>query len=218
MVGWTVKEDTQRHMRWHGDSVTWFDVLTNKISVDRSSVGNALYVVLNLAAGSASEASRSSSKRNFANVESWIASAPSMTKSQTGTQQLQMSYPHQQQQQLQQQELQAHQQYAAQQAQLQQQYYQQQQQNYPQPMYNYSPPQNQQQQAQQYHHFQNMPPNYSTASNHLAQGMVMTPPNPSQQQQQGPYYPQFQAPYPQSTQGQQGQQQQQWNPQQGPYY
>jgi hypothetical protein len=80
MIGWTVKEDVDRHTKWHGESVTWFDVLTNKISVDRSSVGNALYVVLNLAAGSVQEASRGLSKKNFADVESWVNVAPSFKK------------------------------------------------------------------------------------------------------------------------------------------
>lgn len=82
MVGWIVKEDTARHTKWHGDSVTWFDVLTNKISVDRSSVGNALYLVLNLAAGSAQDTSfRNSTKKNYADVESWVNVAPSFKKS-----------------------------------------------------------------------------------------------------------------------------------------
>jgi hypothetical protein len=80
MVGWIVKEDTDRHTKWHGDSVTWFDVLTNKISVDRSSVGNALYVVLNLGAGSSLDQSRLT-KKNYADVESWVNVAPSFKKS-----------------------------------------------------------------------------------------------------------------------------------------
>ena len=82
MVGWIVKEDTVRHAKWHGESVTWFDVLTNKISVDRSSVGNALYVVLNLAAGSAQEAINGL-RKNFANVESWVNIAPSFRTNPT---------------------------------------------------------------------------------------------------------------------------------------
>ncbi|KAJ3073414.1 hypothetical protein HK102_006009, partial [Quaeritorhiza haematococci] len=41
MTGWGVAEDSLRHRRWHGGNVTWYDVLTNKISVDRSSIGNA---------------------------------------------------------------------------------------------------------------------------------------------------------------------------------
>ncbi|RKO98570.1 hypothetical protein CXG81DRAFT_28608 [Caulochytrium protostelioides] len=58
MARYVVQEDSLRHERWHGTHVTWGDVLTNRITVDRSSVGNALYLVLNLAvastAGSAS--------------------------------------------------------------------------------------------------------------------------------------------------------------------
>jgi hypothetical protein len=46
----SVQEDVDRHKRWHGNDSTWFDVLTNKISVDRSSVGNALYLILGLGA------------------------------------------------------------------------------------------------------------------------------------------------------------------------
>ncbi|KAJ3282111.1 hypothetical protein HK104_011103, partial [Borealophlyctis nickersoniae] len=51
MTGWIVREDPAKHGRWHGENVTWYDVLTNKITVDRSSIGNALYLVLNMAAG-----------------------------------------------------------------------------------------------------------------------------------------------------------------------
>ncbi|KAI9100481.1 hypothetical protein DFS34DRAFT_487255 [Phlyctochytrium arcticum] len=79
MVAWFVREDPPRHGRWHGESVTWFDVLTNKITVDRSSVGNALlvYVVLNLAAGSMGAVD--AKRKNFANVESLSGIAPSYT-------------------------------------------------------------------------------------------------------------------------------------------
>ncbi|KAJ3270013.1 hypothetical protein HDV01_000724 [Terramyces sp. JEL0728] len=66
MVGWSVQEDKDRHAKWHGQNATWFDVLTNKISVDRSSVGNALYLVLNLAATGATAAGK-----NFASIEEW---------------------------------------------------------------------------------------------------------------------------------------------------
>jgi hypothetical protein len=67
MNGWCVQEDVDRHSVWHGDNATWFDVLTNKISVDRSSVGNALYLVLNLGA------SGQSSVNNKANIAEWAA-------------------------------------------------------------------------------------------------------------------------------------------------
>lgn len=86
MVGWIVKEDVERHGKWHGEAVTWFDVLTNKISVDRSSVGNALYVVLNLAAGSASESAKSL-KKNYADLEKWSSVAPSVVKRNVSVQQ-----------------------------------------------------------------------------------------------------------------------------------
>jgi hypothetical protein len=35
MSGWQIGEDKARHNRWHGNvgGVTWFDVLTNKITV-----------------------------------------------------------------------------------------------------------------------------------------------------------------------------------------
>jgi hypothetical protein len=66
MSGWTVKEDHRRHSKWHGKNATWFDVLTNKISVDRSSVGNALYLVLNLATTGGP-----TTVKNFANIDDW---------------------------------------------------------------------------------------------------------------------------------------------------
>lgn len=47
MVGWKIMEDKVRHKQWHNNH-SWFDVLTNKISIDRSSVGNALYLIINL--------------------------------------------------------------------------------------------------------------------------------------------------------------------------
>lgn len=50
MSGWCIVEDSTRQQRWHKRQVSWVEVLTNKISVDRSSVGNALYVVINIAA------------------------------------------------------------------------------------------------------------------------------------------------------------------------
>ncbi|KAJ3188920.1 hypothetical protein HDU85_004636 [Gaertneriomyces sp. JEL0708] len=77
MVSWLVREDPVRHSKWHGQSVTWFDVLTNKITVDRSSVGNALYVVLNLAAGSASAIDLK--RKNYADVDTLTGIAPSVT-------------------------------------------------------------------------------------------------------------------------------------------
>ena len=70
MVGWEVSEDTSRHSKWHGKNATWFDVLTNKISVDRSSVGNALYLVLNLASSGQSGGGK------FARIDEWATSNP----------------------------------------------------------------------------------------------------------------------------------------------
>ncbi|KND03206.1 uncharacterized protein SPPG_02263 [Spizellomyces punctatus DAOM BR117] len=87
MVAWFVREDPPRHGRWHGESVTWFDVLTNKITVDRSSVGNALYVVLNLAAGSTGAVDLK--RKNFANVDSLTGIAPSITNTRSNAQQTQ---------------------------------------------------------------------------------------------------------------------------------
>ncbi|KAI8905812.1 hypothetical protein EDD86DRAFT_271281, partial [Gorgonomyces haynaldii] len=66
MQGWGLQEDVDRHMHWHGDNATWFDVLTNKISVDRSSVGNALYLVLNLGASGGR-----ADQNNVANITDW---------------------------------------------------------------------------------------------------------------------------------------------------
>ncbi|KAI8919848.1 hypothetical protein DFJ77DRAFT_424610, partial [Powellomyces hirtus] len=77
MVAWFVREAPERHGRWHGESVTWFDVLTNKITVDRSSVGNALYIVLNLAAGSNSNIDPK--RKNYANLDALTGIAPSIT-------------------------------------------------------------------------------------------------------------------------------------------
>ncbi|KAJ3146194.1 hypothetical protein HDU89_006335 [Geranomyces variabilis] len=104
MVAWFVREDPQRHGRWHGESVTWFDVLTNKITVDRSSVGNALYIVMNLAAGG-SASGVDAKRKNFANLDAISNIAPSITKSRPAqqTQQNASSYPQQQLQQQQQQ-------------------------------------------------------------------------------------------------------------------
>jgi hypothetical protein len=70
MTGWTFKEDAVRHGRWHGKNATWFDVLTNKISVDRSSVGNALYLVLNLGT-SGSGGGANLGTRNYAKIDEW---------------------------------------------------------------------------------------------------------------------------------------------------
>jgi hypothetical protein len=67
MIGWEFNEDPVRHKKWHGKNATWFDVLTNKITVDRSSVGNALYLVLNLAAKGESN----SSGKNYADIDGW---------------------------------------------------------------------------------------------------------------------------------------------------
>lgn len=77
-------EETIRHTHWHGRNATWYDVLTNKISVDRSSVGNALYLVLNLASSGFS-----ANTKNFANVESW---ANPTTKAQEGHMQQSSTY------------------------------------------------------------------------------------------------------------------------------
>ena len=52
-------------------NATWFDVLTNKISVDRSSVGNALYLVLNLASNGGN-----ATGKNYASIEEWAKSRP----------------------------------------------------------------------------------------------------------------------------------------------
>ncbi|KAJ3178645.1 hypothetical protein HDU87_003468 [Geranomyces variabilis] len=105
MVAWFVREDPQRHGRWHGESVTWFDVLTNKITVDRSSVGNALYIVMNLAAGG-SASGVDAKRKNFANLDAISNIAPSITKSRPAQQPQQnaSSYPQQQVQQPQQQQ------------------------------------------------------------------------------------------------------------------
>jgi hypothetical protein len=71
MTGWTVKEDGVRHSKWHGRNATWFDVVTNKISVDRSSVGNALYLVLNLACNGTT-----TNGKNWASIEEWAKQKP----------------------------------------------------------------------------------------------------------------------------------------------
>ena len=71
MIGWSVNEDPNRHAKWHGRDATWFDVLTNKISVDRSSVGNALYLVLNLASSGGNMTGK-----NFASIDEWSKSKP----------------------------------------------------------------------------------------------------------------------------------------------
>ena len=70
MTGWSFKEDRKRHERWHGRDATWFDVLTNKISVDRSSVGNALYVVLNMG----TSGTKGTTGKNYADIEGWSTS------------------------------------------------------------------------------------------------------------------------------------------------
>ncbi|KAI8846576.1 hypothetical protein BC829DRAFT_264376 [Chytridium lagenaria] len=70
MTGWGVREDMDRHSRWHGADVTWADVLMNKITVDRSSIGNALYLVINIAAGGSSTGVfEMNGRKNFANLE-----------------------------------------------------------------------------------------------------------------------------------------------------
>lgn len=74
-LGWSIGEDSTRNRRWHGPGITWYDVLTNKITVDRSSVGNALYLVLNLVSGRA--ANRGSNLKNFVDVEKMVGPKPS---------------------------------------------------------------------------------------------------------------------------------------------
>ncbi|KAJ3063398.1 hypothetical protein HDU99_004852, partial [Rhizoclosmatium hyalinum] len=70
MAGWGVREDMTRHARWHGVEVTWADVLMNKITVDRSSIGNALYLVVNIAAGGNSQGViEVNGRKNFADLE-----------------------------------------------------------------------------------------------------------------------------------------------------
>jgi hypothetical protein len=70
MSGWGVREDMDRHGRWHGKEVTWADVLCNKITVDRSSVGNALYLVTNIAAGGNSQGViEVKGRKNFADLD-----------------------------------------------------------------------------------------------------------------------------------------------------
>ncbi|KAL2913303.1 hypothetical protein HK105_207181 [Polyrhizophydium stewartii] len=75
MTGWSVREDAQRHSRWHGHNATWFDVLTNKITVDRSSVGNALYLVLNMAANNSASGVKTLSivRKNHADLSKLAA-------------------------------------------------------------------------------------------------------------------------------------------------
>ena len=86
MKGWEIGEDKVRHRNWYGDGVSWFDVLTNKISVDRSSTGNALYIVLNMAAGKAGKPVR----RNF--VDTNHMSSPRQAQLQNNYSQ---NYPNQ---------------------------------------------------------------------------------------------------------------------------
>jgi hypothetical protein len=81
MTGWTVKEDQDRHSRWHGRNATWFDVLTNKISVDRSSVGNALYLVLNLATKGAAPVGK-----NYAKIDEWASTQKHRSQDGQGAQ------------------------------------------------------------------------------------------------------------------------------------
>ncbi|KAJ3214364.1 hypothetical protein HDU67_001752 [Dinochytrium kinnereticum] len=70
MAGWGMREDMERHERWHGADVTWADVLMNKITVDRSSIGNALYLVINIAAGGSSTGVfEMNGRKNFANLD-----------------------------------------------------------------------------------------------------------------------------------------------------
>ncbi|KAJ3271972.1 hypothetical protein HDU76_010965, partial [Blyttiomyces sp. JEL0837] len=70
MTGWGVREDMDRHARWHGPEVTWADVLMNKITVDRSSIGNTLYVVTNMVAGGNSAGViEVNGKKNFADLD-----------------------------------------------------------------------------------------------------------------------------------------------------
>ena len=61
-----MQEDTDRHTLWHQNDATWFDVLTNAISVNRSSVGNAVYLILNMS-------SEKASRTNYADIEKWAA-------------------------------------------------------------------------------------------------------------------------------------------------
>ncbi|KAJ3040069.1 hypothetical protein HDV00_011518 [Rhizophlyctis rosea] len=106
MTGWVVREDPARHGRWHGAEVTWYDVLTNKITVDRSSVGNALYVVLNMAAGGAGGSGMSlTGKKNYADMDQIAGIAPS-SKSRQQQPQPQVQQQQQQQPQIPQQQLQ----------------------------------------------------------------------------------------------------------------
>ncbi|ORY41255.1 hypothetical protein BCR33DRAFT_758413 [Rhizoclosmatium globosum] len=66
----TFREDMTRHARWHGVEVTWADVLMNKITVDRSSIGNALYLVVNIAAGGNSQGViEVNGRKNFADLD-----------------------------------------------------------------------------------------------------------------------------------------------------
>ncbi|KAJ3072834.1 hypothetical protein HDU98_002805 [Podochytrium sp. JEL0797] len=70
MAGWGVREDMTRHARWHGVEVTWADVLMNKITVDRSSIGNALYLVVNIAAGGNSQGViEVNGRKNYADLD-----------------------------------------------------------------------------------------------------------------------------------------------------
>lgn len=73
MSGWGLREDMTRHSRWHGLQVTWADVLMNKISVDRSSIGNTLYVVANMAAGGKSTGVIDMhGKKNYADLDKLV--------------------------------------------------------------------------------------------------------------------------------------------------
>ncbi|KAI8807729.1 hypothetical protein BJ742DRAFT_811697 [Cladochytrium replicatum] len=93
MAGWYVGEDRTRHRRWHGPEVTWYDVLTNQISVDRSSIGNAFYITLRLAVGSARP---ENGKKNFATIEGLKPSSVSKSAGTAGNPQLQQQQQQQQ--------------------------------------------------------------------------------------------------------------------------
>jgi hypothetical protein len=49
LIGWRIEEDMPRHQRWYrGTAVGWRDTVTQGINVDRSSIGNAIYVLLGM--------------------------------------------------------------------------------------------------------------------------------------------------------------------------
>ncbi len=49
MVGWKIEEDMVRHQGWYGREVGWRETVTQGINVERSSIGNAIYVLLGMA-------------------------------------------------------------------------------------------------------------------------------------------------------------------------